>query len=203
MSYKWLVVIACCVLVPMSARPQAVVQPAPAPADYRIPEMINGMSGNLSRIANSVDKLSGNWKTFFDSFSTNQGLRLNERQRKLLLAFEILNRSEQRLVTLQKMRLELTEKLSSFRLQLARIDDDLLPESLDRFVSTRGSLNAEQLRDIRRQALTRERNEINNIAIQTQRELDVAETEIRETQRLISGLRERLFTQIQAELIDL
>jgi hypothetical protein len=165
--------------------------------------MINGMSGNLSRIANSVDKLSGNWKTFFDSFSTNQGLRLNERQRKLLLAFEILNRSEQRLVTLQKMRLELTEKLSSFRLQLARIDDDLLPESLDRFVSTRGSLNAEQLRDIRRQALTRERNEINNIAIQTQRELDVAETEIRETQRLISGLRERLFTQIQAELIDL
>jgi hypothetical protein len=203
MSYKWLLVIACCVLVPMSVRSQAVAQPAAAPADYRIPEMINGMSGNLSRIANSVDKLSGNWKTFFDSFSTNQGLRLNERQRKLLLAFEILNRSEQRLVTLQKMRLELTEKLSSFRLQLARIDDDLLPESLDRFVSTRGSLNAEQLRDIRRQALTRERNEINNIAIQTQRELDVAETEIRETQRLISGLRERLFTQIQAELIDL
>src|SRR5215212_223613 len=110
MSYKWLVVVACCVIVPISVRSQAAAQPTPAPGDYRIPEMISGMSGNLSRIANSVDKLSGNWKAFFDSFSTNQGLRLSERQQKLLLSFEILNRSEQRLANLQKMRMDLTEK---------------------------------------------------------------------------------------------
>jgi hypothetical protein len=85
---------------------------------------------------------------------------------------------------------------------LARITDDLRPESIDRYVSARGTLDAEQVREIRRQSLTRERNELTAVTAQIQRDLDVIEIEIKETTRLISGLRARLFSQIQIELTD-
>src|SRR5258708_915420 len=112
---------------------------------------LDAITVELGKISRSVDQLQTNWKSFFAAFSTNQGLRMTDKQQKLLLAFEVINRGEQRLDNLQKMRQDSTEKLSSMRLQLARINDDLLPESIDRYVSTRGSLNAEQLRDMRRQ----------------------------------------------------
>jgi hypothetical protein len=200
MSAKWLLFVAVGVFA-YSASAQTVA-PSATITDPRAADLLGGMSADLSRISTSVEKLSGNWKSFFDSFSTNQGLRLSEKQQKILLAFEVLNRSEQRLANLQKMRMEATERQSAFRLRLARINDDLLPESVDRYVSARGSLNAEQLRDIRRQALIRERTELTAVVGQIQRDLDTIETEIRETQRLISGIRERLFSQIQAELGD-
>jgi hypothetical protein len=73
------------------------------------------------------------------------------------MAFEILNRAEQRLVNLQKMRLDIAERQSPMRLQLERLNIDLLPQSIDRYVSTRGTLNAEELKDIRRQVLGKEK----------------------------------------------
>jgi len=166
-------------------------------------DQLGAITGELGKISRSVDKLQGNWKSFFDSFSTNQGLRLSEKQQKLLLAFEVLNRSEQRLGNLQKIRLDLTEKQSTFRLQLSRVSDDLLPETIDRYVSTRGSLNAEQLRDIRRQALLKEKTELSNVLYQIQRDLDNANDEIRVTEQLLRTIRARLFPELEKELADL
>jgi len=178
---------------------QPVQTSQPSPSSNPI-DLINFQ---LGKISSSVDRLQGNWKSFFDSFSTNQGLRLSERQQKLLLAFEVLNRAEQRLGNLQKMRLDSTEKLSSMRLQLARINDDLRPESVHKYVSTRGTLDAEQLRELRRQALLRERTELSNIIYQVQTDLDTTNTDIRTTEQFLREIRNRIFPEIQKELADL
>lgn len=92
-------------------------------------------------------------KKFSETFSSNQGLRLSEKQQQLLFAFEILNRAEQRLATLQTLKLTFAEKQTVLRLQLSRITDDLLPQSVNRYVALRGTTNVDQLKQIRRQAL--------------------------------------------------
>jgi hypothetical protein len=169
----------------------------------RSSEPLEKISNDLNKISRSVEGLTKNWKEFFAAFSTNQGLQLTERQQKILLALEILNRGEVRLGNLQKMRMDATEKLSTFRLQLARIENDLLPESIDRYVALRGTTDAEQLRDRRRQSLYRERLESSNLINQVQRELDITNDEIRQTEMLLRNIRARLFPEIDRELADL
>lgn len=158
---------------------------------------------NLTNITNSINTLTQGWKKFFDTFNSNQGLRLSDKQQQLLLAFEVLNRAEQRIVNLQKLKLEFTEKQTTLRLQLARITDDLVPESIDRYISTRGTTNAEQLREIRRQSLNREKLELTNALRDIENDLRNANDEIRETERFIRNIRVKLFPQIEKELSDL
>lgn len=158
---------------------------------------------NLTNITNSINTLTQGWKKFFETFNSNQGLRLSDKQQQLLLAFEVLNRGEQRIVNLQKLKLEFTEKQTAIRLQLARITDDLVPESIDRYVSTRGTTNAEQLREIRRQSLNREKLELTNALRDIENDLRNANDEIRETERFIRNIRVKLFPQIEKELSDL
>jgi hypothetical protein len=161
---------------------------------------IENISKDLSRITKSVEALTQKLNTFFDTFSTNQGLMLTEKQQRLLMAFEVLNRSEQRLVNLQKLKLELSEKQTTFRLQLARINDDSLPESIDRYVSTRGTTNAEQIRDIRRQALLKEKFEITTLLNDMSRDLENINHEIRQMENLLRTIRQRLFPEIEKEI---
>lgn len=195
----------CLILLQVSAvssqqQPSTV---APVNQNYPVSTQLDLITNQLGRISLSIDRLQTNWKSFFESFSSNQGLRMSERQQKLLLAFEVLNRAEQRLGNLQKMRLDSTEKLSSMRLQLAHINNDLRPESIDRYVSTRGTLDADQLRDMRRQTLTRERTELTNILNQIQSDLDTTNNDIRTTEQFLRNIRNRILPEIEKELADL
>lgn len=156
----------------------------------------------LASITKSVDELNKRLKMFSETFSSNQGIRLSEKQQKLLLAFEFLNRAEQRLLSLQNLKLSLTEKQTAFRLQLARINDDLLPESIDRYVSTRGTTNAELLRDLRRQALLKEKFDLTTAVSEIQIELNQTNEEIRQTSLFLRTLRGRIFPEIEKELSE-
>jgi RNA processing factor Prp31 len=120
-----------------------------------------------------------------------------------LIAFEFLNRAEQRLLSLQNLKLSLAERQTAFRLQLARITDDLLPESIDRYVSTRGTTNAEQLREIRRQALQREKNDLSILLNEINNNLNEINNEILETEMFLKTLRRRIFPEIEKEISDL
>jgi len=161
------------------------------------------VANELVKVSRSVDELNNKMKNFSETFSSNQGLRLTERQQKLLMAFEFLNRAEQRLLSLQNLKLSLSEKQTSFRLQLARINDDLLPQSIDRYVSMRGTTDAEQLREIRRQALQREKNDLTNVLYEIQNDLNSINIEINETDSFLKNLRRRLFPEIEKEISDL
>ena len=189
----------------LAAAPIFGQQPQTVPG-YQTPrsgDPVNNISTDVSKLVKSVDGLTKNWKDFFAAFATNQGLQLTERQKKILLALEVLNRGEQRLGNLQKMRMESSEKLSALRLQLAKITDDVLPETVDRFVALRGTTDAEALRNIRRQALQKERNEVTLLIDQSQRDLDTTNEELRQTDLFLKNLRNRVFPEIEKELADL
>jgi hypothetical protein len=119
------------------------------------------------------------------------------------MAFEILNRAEQRLVNLQKMRLDIAEKQSPMRQLLGRVNDDLLPQSIDRYVSTRGTTNAEELKDIRRQTLAKEKNELTRMLSTMESDMAKIDDEINYTQVFIRNIRERIFPELEKELSGL
>jgi hypothetical protein len=176
--------------------------PPPAPDLSRLAEPVENISREMINVNKSIDNLNKSLANFFSSFSSNQGLRLTERQQKMLYAFEILNRAEQRLANLQKLKLDLTERQTVIRLQNARITDDLLPESVDRYVSTRGTTNAEQIREIRRHALSREKFELTSALGDIQNSLQETNNEIRQTESFLRNVRRRVFPEIEKELVD-
>jgi hypothetical protein len=183
-------------LVAQTVRPEPILSSQEAEASQNI-------STEVSRIARAVEALNRNWKTFFDTFNSNQGLRLEDRQQKLLMALELLNRLEQSLANMQKFKLDLIERQSGFRLKLASVTDDLLPQSIDRYVALRGTTNAEELRDIRRQALIREQRELTATLSQIQRELDAVNFDIARLSEQVRSLRGRIFGQVEKELSEM
>ena len=164
---------------------------------------LENIAEEITRIAKSVETLNKRLENFSQTFTSNQGLRLTDRQQKILIAFEFLNRAEQRLSILQKSKIELTEKQSSARVALAKIDEELLPENIDRGIAVRGSTNAEQVREIRRQVLYKEKAELNNLLIEIQRTLYETNNEIRQTDNFLKNIRQRLFPEIEREISDL
>ncbi|MEP7212173.1 MAG: hypothetical protein ABI791_03815 [Acidobacteriota bacterium] len=161
------------------------------------------MSGDISRISRSVEELNRNLSKFFTNFSSNQGLKLSERQQKLLFALEVLTRTETSFISAQKQRLDHLERQSRLRLQLAMVNDNLLPQSLDRYVALRGTLDATELRESRRTALQKERQELSNTVDQLQIAIDRLNEDIRRSESLIASLRMRLFGEVEKELADL
>jgi hypothetical protein len=186
-------------LLPASLRAQQPQQPIRLATD----EAVDNISKNMDRLTKSVETLNKGLKSFFESYTSSQGFRLSSKQQTLLMAFEILNRAEQRLVNLQKMRLDIAERQSPMRLQLERINTDLLPQSIDRYVSTRGTLNAEELKDIRRQVLGKEKTEISRLLATMAEDMVKIDDEITYTQAFIKNIRERIFPELEKELSDL
>lgn len=199
MNFKATVFVITCILSATAVFSQQTQQPTPIASS----EQIEKISKDMSKVANSVDELNKQMKKFFETFSTNQGLRLSERQQKLLFAFEILNRAEQRHSTLQILKLTLSERQTAIRLQLAQITDDALPQSIDRYVALRGSTNVEQLKQIRRQALEREKYELTNTISELQNSLTETNNEIRQIETFLRNVRQRIFGEINNELSDL
>lgn len=180
----------------------AAAQNYPPARDETLRKM-DEISEDTEKISKSLQILNERLKVFSETFSSNQGLRLTEKQQKLLAAFEFLNRAEQRLANLQKHKIELTEKLSSVRVKLADIEEKLRPESVDRSVAMRGTTNAEELRDMRRTALYQEQNQLFGLVNEIQSSIMETEKEIVETTLFLSRIRQRIFPEIEKELLDL
>lgn len=188
------------------ARAQNDRSAAPVPNQYPSvsSDALYTISADVSRLAKAVESMNRNWKSFFDTFSSNQGgMVLDERQKKLIFALEVLNRLEQSMVNMQKLKLELEEKQSTMRLKLAGVTDDLRPESIDRFTAWRGTTDAEAVRDIRRQALAKEQRELSFLLSQIARDLEKTNEEIRRSELQIASIRARIFGEVEKELADL
>lgn len=170
--------------------------------NYGQSDPLANMSNDVSRIARSVESLNRAWADFARTFSTNQGLQLDERQRSLILALEVLNRVEVSLANMQKLRLDLIERQSRFRIQLATVIDDLLPQSIDRYVALRGTTDAEGLREIRRQSLIREQRELSTVLGQIERELIQTNEEIRRTEQQVRSIRGRVFGEVERQMSE-
>jgi hypothetical protein len=181
-------------------------QAVPAP-DYNTAAAtgvrVDSVPGDIARISRSVESLNRNLEKFFSNFSSNQGLKLSDRQQRLLFALEVLSRTETGLANAQRQRLDHVERQSRLRLQLAGVKDNLLPQSIERYASTRGTTNSVELRESRRAALEKERLELTNTVDQIQNELDRLTEVVRRGELQVAALRDRLFGEVEKELADL
>ena len=164
---------------------------------------IENMSVEISRIAKSVEALNLKLKNFSDTFSSNQGLRLTDKQQKLLIAFEFLNRAEQRLATLQKLKIDLAEKQTSNNTRIATVENNLRQENIDRSIAITGSTNAEETRSNRRQLLYKQKNELNELLNEIRNTMSDTDAEIRQTVMFLKNIRQKLFPEIEKEISDL
>ncbi len=172
------------------------------PPAYRSSDPIENISTDVARTAKAVEALSKTWAQFVKSFSTNQGLQMDERQKSLLLALEVLNRLEVSFANMQKLRFDLAERQTNATTRIAQLNDDLLPESIDRSVALRGTTDAENLRTMRRQTLSRQLREWQTLLAQITRELDSTLEDIRRTDMQIKNLRMRVFGEASRQLGD-
>jgi predicted nucleic acid-binding Zn-ribbon protein len=170
----------------------------------RTAESMESIAKELVKISKSVEGFNERLKNFSETFTSNQGLRLTERQQKLLAAFEFLNRAEQRLATLQTLKITLAERQTAARVRLAQNEVDSKPEAIDRSVAVRGTVtDAEEARESRRRALARQRNEINNLIGEIQESINAINEEIRQTEYFLRTIRSRIFPEVLKELSDL
>ena len=166
-------------------------------------DSVEKISSEITQISKSLKELNLKLQKFTETFSSNQGLKLSERQQKILAAFEFLNRAEQRLLTLQNLKASLSDSQISFKGKLGEIEDNLRQESIDRSIAFRGTTNAEELRENRRRTLTEQKNEINQILSEIQDSLNATNKEFTETILFLDNIRRRIFPAIEKEISDL
>jgi len=114
-----------------------------------------------------------------------------------------LNRAEQRLAILQKLRIDLVEKQTSVKTLLAKVEDDLREEKISRSVAFEGTTNAELSRENRRRFLSSEQSNLRNLLVEIQNTLTETNSEIRQLETFVRGVRQKIFSEINQELYNL
>lgn len=177
-----------------AAENQAIVQTA---------SPLENISQETARISKSLQILNKRIKVLLDQFALGKGVQFNERQQKLLLGFEILNRAEQRLVILQKFQIELAEKEAAARNRLGQVEQDVTPENIDRSIAFVGTTKTDEMRENRRRLIESERGTLQNLLSQIRRTLAQTGDELRAAETLVQSLRKKILPQIDLEISDL
>lgn len=162
---------------------------------------LENISTQITKISKSLDDLNVKLNSFSQTFDSNQGLRLTEKQQRLLFAFEMLNRAETRLSTLQLLKIQLADRQATTNRKIAQLDDSLRSENVDRTLN--GTLNAEDTRNARRRTLQNEKNELTKLLYDIQNSISDTDSEIAETQLFLRRIRRQIFPNVEKEISDL
>lgn len=175
-------------------------QITPAGTSAQTIQSLEIISANVAKMTAEIETMNKNWYAFFKNLSTDKGGEyFNEWQKRLLFSLEVLNRYEKSLAITQELRLNMLERQTKLRLQLANVTDDLRPESIDRFTAWRGTTDAQAIRDIRRTALQKEQRELSAALAQIAADLAQSAEEVRRMEKRITDLRNRIFAEIDRE----
>ena len=159
---------------------------------------LENISAQITKISKSLDDLNKRLTIFSETFTSNQGLRLSEKQQQLLFAFEILNRAEVRYSTLLLLKTQLAERESTTKRKIALIDDNLRSENIDRTLN--GTLDAETVRNNRRRALQTERNDLSQLLSELQTSLRETNSEIDASRIFLRRIRQQILPNAEKEL---
>ncbi len=173
----------------------------PVPANQQItqpPVSMEEISAELIKISKSLQVFNKNFKAYLDKLP--QGVQFNEKQQNLLIAFEILNRAEERLAVLQKFQIDLTEKQADLKIRLLQVEENLSPEGIDRSVALIGTTRTQEIRDGRRTVLTGERNNLRQVLSQINQNMSENADEVRSAADFVRRLRSRILPQIEREV---
>lgn len=161
---------------------------------------IDNISAELATISRSVKSLNENMKLFLEKFG---GAKADDKQQKILAGLQVLNEAEQRLGTLQKLQIDLTEKQIPARSRIIQIDQELRPESIDRSATFLGTTKTEEFRENRRRSLETEKREVQILLGQLENTIAQTRSEVGEAQGLVTRLRRKLLPLIEQQVSDL
>ncbi len=171
--------------------------------NFPSPDPIQNISQEITKISKSVQNFNANLKELMEKFMVGKGMQLNERQQKLLLGFEVLNRAEQRLEILQKFQIELTQKEGEVKTRMAQVQEELIPGSIDRNIAMIGTTNGNEMRENRRRTFETERRNLQVLSEQINRNLQQTNEELRQAENFVQRLRRKILPQIEVEISDL
>lgn len=164
---------------------------------------LDNISLEVAKISKSMATFNKRLKEFLDRFAPGKGNQINERQQKLLLGFEILNRAEQRLEVLQKFQIELAEKEVSVKSRIIQVEQEMRPDSVERSIAFVGTTKSEEIRDGKKRSLESEKSSLQTLYSQIQRNLAQTTGELRQAEILVQNLRKKILPQIELEISDL
>ena len=124
----------------------------------------------------------------------------DERQKRLLLNLDILNRAEQRSESLRKQLFELMEKETGIRAKLDMIEVNIRPEAIEREVAFAGTLRPEDLRAMKKKQLEVERTSLQNILNEIQKTKTVLEQNLQRSEQMVEKLRVKLDKEVDDAL---
>ena len=164
---------------------------------------LQNISQQISVIAKSVKTLNAGIKDLLEKFAVGKGMQLSDRQQKLLLGYEVLNRAEQRLEILQKFQIELTQKDGEVKSRIAQVEEELIPGSIERSTAFTGTTHGDELRDGRKKTLETERRNLQTLNAQIARNLQQNSDEMRQAENFVSTLRRKILPALETEVSDL
>ncbi len=185
----------------------SVFAQTPNPIPTPTPFLMQPSSGNsldliaqeitgLSKAVQSLNKLMKD----FVQHPRIKGIEINESRQKILLAFEILARAEQRSESLRKTLIELKLKEAEVKSRLAQIEENSNPQRIESETALIGSTRTPEIRENRRRALESERNSFQSLLYQISNDVQTLAQELRESDTFVQRLRRKLIPEIEKEL---
>ena len=164
---------------------------------------LQNISQEITKISKSVQTFNQSLKELLDKFTSGKNAQFTERQQKLLLGFEVLNRAEQRVEILQKFQIELTQKEGEVKTRMGQVQEAAFPDSIDRSIAMIGTTRGEEMRENRRQTIDAERRSLQILLTQIKNNLQQTTEELRQAENFVNSLRKRILPQIEREISDL
>ncbi|MBK9153833.1 MAG: hypothetical protein IPM25_06395 [Chloracidobacterium sp.] len=126
----------------------------------------------------------------------------DEKQKRLLMNLDILNRAEQRSESLRKQLFDMMEKENTVKTKLDLIETNMRPEAIEREVAFAGSLRPEALRDLKKKQLEVEKTNLQAFLAEIQKSKLTLDQNLQRSESLVERLRVKLEKEIEAALTD-
>lgn len=116
---------------------------------------------------------------------------ISQKQKKMMLYLDLLNKVEQRAANLQKQLFDLLEKQNSLNTKIKQLDYLLRPEVISSQIALTGSLRPEDLREQRKQSLELEKENLESLLQRLNARRSSLEESVRKSDILVEKIRVR------------
>lgn len=147
-------------------------------------------------------KLIADLRARVAGLETDKKVDKDEKQKRLLLNLDILNRAEQRSESLRKQLFEMIEKESTVKTKLDIVEMSVRPEAIEREVAFAGTLRPEALRDMKKKQLEIERTNLQSLLAEIQRTRTTLDQSLQRSELMVEKLRVKFEKEIDDALAD-
>ena len=165
-------------------------------------DSVAGIAAELANISRGVQVMNERLKAVLDKNSISGGGVITDQRQKIALGIQALTAAEQRVIQLQGSQFDLTQRLNDTRGKLSQTEIDLRPRNIDRSFVFEGTTETEELRESRRQKLTADRQNLQQLLQQLQSSLADTSDQLRDAQSFANRLRRIYLPQMEREMTE-